>query len=231
MRRARGFVFVVTLISAALVSDDAAALDRLAPYRALRHTPAGDRLLEIARGVLSGTEDAATPAAPGDRAAPAKLEVLPAPPPALIVTLRNGPVTRACVGQEPPASGDLAEAVRRLAAEARTGDRRRPPVRAEELESLSVVIGFADAGIPLQHVSELDPGREGLLIETDRGRVAFLPGEARTVSWAMREARRIGVLAGAESNARVYRFDVVTLSESARLPVRRKEPQANAEDP
>jgi AMMECR1 domain-containing protein len=228
MRRARRFVFAVTLVSAALVSDDAAALDRLAPYRALRHTPAGDHLLEIARDVMSGADGAT---APGDAAVPVKLETFPAPPPALIVTLRNGPVTRACVGQEPPASGDLAEAVRRLAAEARTGDRRRPPVRAEELESLSVVIGFADVGIPLKHVSELDPGREGLLIETDRGRVAFLPGEARTVSWAMREARRIGVLAGAESNARVYRFDVVTLSEPARLPVRRKEPQANAEDP
>ena len=80
-------------------------------------------------------------------------------------------------------------------------------------------------------MSELDPGREGLLIETDRGRVAFLPGEARTVSWAIREARRIGVLAGAEANARLYRFDVVTLSEPARLPARRRDPQANAEDP
>lgn len=223
----RWFVFAATLVAAALVSDDAAALDRLAAYRALPHTPAGDRLLEVARGAMTGADGGASSAG----ALPAKLDPLPPPPPALIVTLRNGPVTRACVGQEPPASGDLAEAVRRLAAEARTGDRRRPPVRVEELESLSVVLGFADSGIPLKHVSELDPGREGLLIETDRGRVAFLPGEARTVSWAMREARRIGVLAGAESNARVYRFDVVTLSEPSRLPVRRKDPQANAEDP
>ena len=220
LAKRRRFVFAATLIAAALVSDDAAALDRLAAYRALPHTPAGDHLLEVARGAMTGADGGAQPA---------KVDPLPPPPPALIVTLRNGPVTRACVGQEPPASGDLAEAVRRLAAEARTGDRRRPPVRAEELESLSVVLGFADSGIPLKHVSELDPGREGLLIETDRGRVAFLPGEARTVSWAMREARRIGVLAGAESNARVYRFDVVTLSEPARLPARRKEPQANAE--
>ena len=228
MKRVRRFVFVTTLLATVVISHDAAALDRLAPYRALRHTAAGDRLLEIARDVMTGGDAGGAPAT---ATLPAKLDALPAPPPALIVTLRNGPVTRACVGQEPPASGDLAEAVRRLAGEARTGDRRRPPVRAEELESLSVVLGFADSAIPLKHVSELDPGREGLLIETDRGRVAFLPGEARTVSWAMREARRIGVLAGPEANARVYRFDVVTLSEPARLPVRRKEPQANAEDP
>ncbi len=148
---------------------------------------------------------------------------LPPPPAALYVTLVNGPATRACVGEEPPPSGDLAEAVRRLAAEVRTGDRRRPPVRGAELDFVSIVIGFAGAETPIEHVSEVDPGREGLLIETERGRVAFLPGEARTVAWAIREARRIGVLAGPESNAHLFRFPVVTLKEPARLMARRKE--------
>jgi hypothetical protein len=52
--------------------------------------------------------------------------------------------------------------------------------------------------------------------------VAFLPGEARTVSWALREARRIGVLAGPVSEARCSRFEVVTLQGPA---TRRAEPR------
>jgi hypothetical protein len=67
--------------------------------------------------------------------------------------------------------------------------------------------------------------REGLKIETERGAVAFLPGEARTVAWAVREARRIGVLAGPLAEARCSRFDVVTLQGPATTRARsRKEP-------
>jgi len=219
VRKRHAGIFAASLLVALLVAHDACAADALAPYRALRHSPSGAGLIEIARAALLATDVVA----PADSAVAAANAELPPPPAALYVTLVNGPATRACVGQEPPPSGDLAEAVRRLAGEVRTGDRRRPPVRAEELDYVSIVIGFAGVETPIEHVSEVDPGREGLLIETDRGRVAFLPGEARTVAWAIREARRIGVLAGSESNAHLYRFPVVTLNEPQRLMTRRKD--------
>jgi hypothetical protein len=59
---------------------------------------------------------------------------------------------------------------------------------------------------------QVSPAREGLLFATPAGSVAFLPGEARTVSWALREARRIGLLAS-PSDASYQSFSVVTLRE------------------
>ena len=59
------------------------------------------------------------------------------------------------------------------------------------------------------------PMREGLLVRTPRGDVAFLHGEARTVSWALRQARQAGLLERAE-DASFLRFDAVVLQEDAR---------------
>jgi hypothetical protein len=103
--------------------------------------------------------------------------------------------------------------VEALAVLALHADRRRPPVRREELSQLRIVLAFAGEGEAVLDPMEVDPGREGLLVTTPRGNVAFLPGEARTVSWALREARRIGVLAGSPREASFRRFPVVTLEE------------------
>jgi len=192
------------------------AADPLAAYRPLVREPAGRHLLAVARAAMSEDVPPAAPSAPE----------LPPPPAALYVTLSRGTVTRACVGQDPPPAADLAGAVAALAAQVRSGDRRRPPVRLDELESLRVTIAFAGPAEPVESAHEVDPGREGLLIEGARGRVAFLPGEARTVAWALREARRIGVLEGPAASARCSRFDVVTLTEAAPAAARREESDA-----
>ena len=60
-------------------------------------------------------------------------------------------------------------------------------------------------------------------ISASGGSVAFLPGEARTVAWALHEARRIGVIQGPAENARYYRFPVIVLAE---VP-----PQSSVEKP
>jgi hypothetical protein len=56
------------------------------------------------------------------------------------------------------------------------------------------------------------PAREGLLIVSAQGSIAFLPGEARTVSWALGEARRAGILQRS-GDASFQRFPVVVLKD------------------
>ena len=53
-------------------------------------------------------------------------------------------------------------------------------------------------------------------IHSPRGNVTFLPGEARTVRWALSEARRLGILREGTSDATYRRLEVVTLAEGAR---------------
>lgn len=198
----RRVVLALAAAVAVMASAPAArAADPLEPYRALARSPEGARLLSIAREAMGGES--------GD----AYDLDWPGPPVAVYLTLARDDRTRACVGIPAPGHGTLAETVRRLAADALTADRRRVPVRSDELPELRVVLAFADEGEPIASPQRVDPGREGLLVGSDRGSVAFLPGEARTVSWALGEARRAGVLAAGAGNIHYRRFQVVVLAE------------------
>lgn len=206
MKRLVLAVAVLLALAPAVVRADA-----LDPWRELTPGTRGAELLAIARAALETAAGDTTGAATAAHA-PAPTKPWPAPPAALYFTLISESGTRACVGHDPPRGADIAEAVRVLAPFALTGDRRRPPVRAHELPSLRIVLAFAAAPVPVRDPTEVDPAREALLIETPQGHVAFLPGEARTISWALHEARRIGVLAPGAA-PRYSRFQVVTLSE------------------
>jgi AMMECR1 domain-containing protein len=177
----------------------------LQPYRELARSPAATRLLAVARAALerhwSGAAQDTAPAPDW-----------PAAPTALYLSLVRGGVTRACVGHPAPPRGSLAGCVRALAEAALASDPRHSPVRRDELATLRVVLAFAGAGEPVADPMSVDPGREGLLVGGPRGHIAFLPGEARTVAWALREARRVGVL-DAASTAEFTRFPVVTITE------------------
>lgn len=208
------------LALALLAGAPGAGSPELEPYRAFaRDRVAAESLLAAAReGLASAVGEAPAAAAPP---APA----WPGSPRPLYVTLARGRATRACVGADTPPAGSLAESLRLLGARLATHDRRRPPVLAGELDTLRLVVAFAGDPVPVAEPMSVDPVREGLKIETDRGAIAFLPGEARTVQWAVREARRAGVLAGPLSEARCSKFDVVTLQGPATAgPVLRKEP-------
>ena len=178
----------------------------LAPYRDLARSPASRRLLAVARAALESHWSAVPPDTAG---APD----WPGAPTALYLSLVRGGVTRACVGHPAPPRGSLAECVRALAEAALASDPRHPPLRRDELTALRVVLAFAGAGEPVADPMSVDPGREGLLVGGARGHVAFLPGEARTVAWALREARRVGVL-DAGQTPEFTRFPVVTITET-----------------
>jgi AMMECR1 domain-containing protein len=132
--------------------------------------------------------------------------------------LRDGRSTRPWVGHATPYRGGLVETVRALAVQSLQADRRHAPVRSEELTSLRVVISFAGTPEAVTDPMQIDPGREGLLISFGTRSVAFLPGEARTVRWALLEARRIGIFQGPAESAAYARFPVVVLTEPLEEP-------------
>jgi len=177
----------------------------LAPYRELARSPAARLLLAVARAALEGRWSAAPPD-------PAIAPDWPGASTALYLSLVRGGVTRACVGHPAPPRGSLAECVRTLAEAVLASDPRHPPLRRNELATLRIVLAFAGAGESVADPMSVDPGREGLLVGGARGHIAFLPGEARTVAWALREARRVGVLDATEPGE-FTRFPVVTITE------------------
>lgn len=186
----------------------AAPGDGLEAYRNLARGPERAQLLAIARAAMEAHWDAAR-----DTAATGADVAWPGPPAGLFVTLAGPRGTRACVGSVTPTHGSLGATLQALAVEALSADRRRPAIRRDELDSLRVVIAFAGPAEPVEPAL-VDPASEGLLVCGADVAVAFLPGEARTVSWALREARRIGALrAGGDVTYR--RFAAVVIAEPA----------------
>ena len=166
-----------------LAASSRSASDPLDAYRRFVATPAATRLLAVARAEMERYWSDA----PADSAAapPDSIADWPAAPVAVYLTLRDGATTRACVGSPAPVRASLEATVKALAVEALRADRRHPVVRREELERVRVVIAFTDEGVLLADPMLVDPGRDGLLVGSPRGHVAFLPGEARTVRWAL----------------------------------------------
>lgn len=203
----RPFALVLlALLSLPASARAAAPSPELAPYVTLVRGESGRRVLETVREALcvaAGRCDSTRTLAPE----------WPGAPRPVFVTLARGATTRACIGSD-ESQGSLTETLRRVAAEAMVSDRRRPPIEPAELDALRVLVAFVGDERPVAEPWGVDPMREGLRVTTDRGSVAFLPGEARTVSWALSEARRIGVL-GAASEARYTRFSAAVVSGPA----------------
>ena len=86
------------------------------------------------------------------------------------------------------------------------------PLSVAALNSLRIVIAFAGRGKPVADPRLVDPAREGLIVGGADVAVAFLPGEARTIAWALRESRRIGALR-TQQPVTYQRFPAVVLSE------------------
>ncbi len=218
------WVVMVSLValSPCLTSWPSRAADALESYRALPREARRNVLVcarsEIAHALVPAAVAAATPVgrdstvrAATDTAARHTPD-WPAAPCGVYLSLAHGTRTRACVGSLTPLGGTLRATLRELARRVISDDPRHPPVRGEEMDSLAVLVSFAGPPEPIDDPMSIAPGREGLLISTTRGSIAFLPGEARTVSWALGEARRVGILQRM-SDASFQRFDVVVLRD------------------
>jgi AmmeMemoRadiSam system protein A len=143
---------------------DRAALLRLA-RAAIRHRAAGDAAPPPPRG---GALDE---------------------PRGVFVTLRRAGELRGCIGNL-SAREPLASAVARMAAAAASEDPRFEPVRADELDSLSISISVLS---PLRRVAgpeEIEVGRDGLAVQLGWHRGTLLPVVAVEHGWTPEEFLR-----------------------------------------
>ncbi|MBI2236798.1 MAG: AmmeMemoRadiSam system protein B [Magnetospirillum sp.] len=108
--------------------------------------------------------------------APARLRQ----PGAVFVTLKKGGALRGCIGS-PTAWRPLAEDIADNAHKAALDDRRFPPVKADELASLSLSVSVLTPPVPMSFTGEADmleqlrPRVDGLIIEDGGRRALFLP--------------------------------------------------------
>lgn len=137
----------------------------------------------------------------------------PDPPPwaagirrACFVTFFSGSRVVACSGGFIPRAPDLGREIEANVRQALHLDRRALRIDRKTALSARVLITFPGEPRPVASYQGVDPVRQGLFVENDRFGVAIVPGEAKTASWAFREAlRRLGEKDAAR--VRIFAFD------------------------
>jgi len=99
-------------------------------------------------------------------------------PRGLFVTLRSEGQLRGCIGTLSP-SGDLTRVVAEFARRAAFEDPRFPPLSGTELPRCSIEISVLTAPEPVADASEIEIGRDGLIVE-GRGRRGLLLPQVAT---------------------------------------------------
>ena len=114
-------------------------------------------------------------------------------PAAVFVTLRGAPTDdepegelRGCVGQV-EADAPLYAAVQDAAAKAATIDPRFYPVSLDEVDELSVEVSILSPMRPVDNLSQISVGRDGLLIVGERRRGLLLPEVPVAYGWDARQ--------------------------------------------
>jgi AmmeMemoRadiSam system protein A len=139
---------------------------------------------------------------------------------AVFVSLHGpGEVLRGCMGTLEPTEPDLVDEVRRVAVMAATTDPRFPPVTLQELAGLTLKVDVLSEPVAVQHPSELDPRRWGVIVSDPQGRrrgvlLPDLPG-VDDVQTQLAIARRKAGLGPSEA-VLLRRFEVVRVAEPRR---------------
>ena len=94
----------------------------------------------------------------------------------VFVTIRSRGALRGCIGTIEPVSASLAEEIIRSALLAATDDPRFPPVGSDELSSLTYSVSVLGQVEPAPGLSDLDPARFGVIVQSGYRRGLLLPG-------------------------------------------------------
>jgi hypothetical protein len=125
---------------------------------------------------------------------------------ACFVTFFFGKRVIACSGGFVPRTSDLGREIEANVRQALHLDPRALRIDRKTALAARVLITFPGEPRPVASYHDVDPAREGLFVENDRFGVAIVPGEAKTASWAFREAlRRLGEKD--PSQVRLFAFD------------------------
>lgn len=131
---------------------------------------------------------------------------------ACFVTFFSGKKVMACSGGFRPRTADLGSEIEANVRQALHLDPRAGGIDRKIAMGARVLITFPGEPRPVASPDAIDPARQGLFVENDRFGVAIVPGEAKTASWAYREAlRRLGEHDPAA--VRLYVFDSWAISE------------------
>jgi len=130
--------------------------------------------------------------------------------------------SRACMGAVAPTQSNLAREIIQAAVNAAGNDPWHRPLRREELKALEYTVSISGQPRRMRAPGELVADR-GLMVRLGTRSAVVLPGEAKTASYALREAKRkAGIKPG--EHAELWRFPVLRLTESlagqARRPTR-----------
>jgi MEMO1 family protein len=134
----------------------------------------------------------------------------------VFVTLRSSDGNlRGCIGSLAPVEGDVAAETARSAVLAASRDPRFPPVRADELEGLSIEVSVLLPEEPVEHLTDLDPARFGVVVRDARGRQGLLLPQVPGIDTPEMQVEIAKRKAGIEPSAPVSlrRFEVQKFSD------------------
>jgi len=118
---------------------------------------------------------------------------------------------RGCIGTIEPREPNLAQEVIHNAISAATSDPRFPPVRADEVDDLTIKVDVLTDPEPIDGPQELDPRRYGVIVQSasDYRRGLLLPDleGVDTVEYQVDIARRKAGI-GPDERVELYRFEV-----------------------
>jgi AmmeMemoRadiSam system protein A len=135
------------------------------------------------------------------------------------VTLRINGQLRGCIGY-PEAGLPLIDVVERCAVSAAISDPRFPPMTLSEWSLVDVEISILGPIAPVGDISEVEPGRHGLIVEFGRRRGLLLPQVATEWKWdavefAAQTCAKAGLPRDAwQKGARLYKFEAEVFGES-----------------
>ena len=93
----------------------------------------------------------------------------------VFVTLKKHGQLRGCIGTFEPTQRNVAEEIINNAISSSTNDPRFLPVTADELPDLTYSVDVLTEPVPVESEEELDPGRYGVIVESEGRRGLLLP--------------------------------------------------------
>jgi AmmeMemoRadiSam system protein A len=91
------------------------------------------------------------------------------------VSLKIGGLLRGCIGTFEPTRENVAQEIIANAISSATRDPRFPPVSPEELEDLEYSVDILSKPAPVTDMTDLDPQRYGVIVESGGRRGLLLP--------------------------------------------------------
>ncbi|MFZ2959247.1 MAG: AmmeMemoRadiSam system protein B [Candidatus Ozemobacteraceae bacterium] len=137
----------------------------------------------------------------------------------VFVTLKKGGQLRGCIGLIEGVR-PLGEGIQEMAVAAATEDPRFPTVTVGELKEIRIEVSILSPMIPVKEFSEIQVGRDGVLLRARGGSGVFLPQVATEQGWDRDTflenlCYKAGLPAGShtQSGAKLYRFTAEVFGE------------------